>query len=496
MNRREFLKSSALLSATAVINPLTLNGCVTQRYVKPDPLTAKDEKLLLTNASIIDVRTGTFREEKQILIQDGKIQDLFFNNEAEISADRQLDLQGAYVLPGLINAHCHLCLPCTVAGLGEGLVISLRRQVERNAEECVKHGVTTVRDMAAISFWLDDLRMKINRGSVVGPRIVSSFGIDIPMGYVAVMSMLGADRRFFKLVTSPRGGIDAVKTAIDNNAGQIKIAQQTKKFVNLLPNNRRMSLEIMRTICDEAARQGIVVAMHHTDTDGFIRGLDAGVTSFEHMPTDRALTDDEIERFLSSGAHIVPTTSVGYAISWETNKDTEWDEGHKAVVKEERKRLLPTFVREYCEPSIRLANIADFKRYSDPNFFDEPRLLPTINTDATNTILSYGTQNTKLLYEAGAKMGCGNDGGIPFNFPGALGLEMLLLEKAEMDTKDILRMATINNAELMGIENDLGSIEAGKIADLAIFKKNPLNTFENALRPSMVFMSGGLAYKS
>ncbi len=88
------------------------------------------------------------------------------------------------VTPGFINAHCHMSMPCTVSGLGQGLARSLTRQIERNAEECIKHGVTTVRDMAAISYWVHVLKNKISDGQVVGQRIITSFLLDVSNGYL------------------------------------------------------------------------------------------------------------------------------------------------------------------------------------------------------------------------------------------------------------------------------------------------------------------------
>lgn len=500
MNRREFLKYSALMTAAAASS--TLFACDgpgdSPYYVKPHPLVLPGEKLLLANGMVIDVVSGTVTRG-DILLQNGRILDVFYDSTDSVSVDGTVDLQGAYVTPGLINAHCHLTMPCTVSGIGKGLLRTILRQEARNAEECVKHGVTTVRDMAALGAQLHNLKAKIADGSVVGPRIVSSYVLDVPMGYLTSMvAMFGLmdDPRYFSIVRTPAEAIQGVIRASEENAGLVKIAHQQEPFADILPTPRQMGLETTSAICKEAQKRGLPVALHHTDIQGFLKGIRAGVTTFEHMVCDRTLTHAQLRRFKRSGALIVPTASVGYAITWETNQYSEgWDEGLKAQIVEARAKYLVDFAYEYTEEPIAAAIEQEYYNYCDPDYFDDRHLSITVNMDATDTILDVGVDNLDRYYDAGIPMGCGNDGGIPFDFPGAIGLEMAILEKKGFDPMDILRMATLNNAKLLGMETDLGSIEAGKIADLAIFEKNPLDSFENAFRPVMVFQNGELAYR-
>jgi Dihydroorotase and related cyclic amidohydrolases len=159
------------------------------KYTKPKSFVLHGEKLLLTNVSVIDVVAGRI-DKGQILLQNGRIVDVFHQNYGTIASDLVLDLKGAYVTPGFINAHCHLSMPCTVSGLG-GLVRTFKRQIERNAEECIKHGVTTVRDMAALSSLLHNLKVKITDKSVVGPRIITSYILDVSRGYLTSLSAYG-----------------------------------------------------------------------------------------------------------------------------------------------------------------------------------------------------------------------------------------------------------------------------------------------------------------
>jgi len=493
MNRREFLRYSAMLTAASAFP--SLSGCgdedTTDRY---RPRCTKDT-ILLTNASIIDVYTGKVRSENRILIKDGRIRALLTGQESGIFRDCELDLEGAYVTPGLINAHCHISIPCTFSLLRKDTMEALPRQIERNAEECIRHGVTTVRDMLAVSNWVQGVKEKIARGDLVGPRILTSFAIEIFGGYFWLLGVLAGDERYHKMANTPQQAVNAVNAAIEHGADLIKISQEDESRAQFYPAPSKMNLEIMAAICGEAARHDIPVAVHNFGTEGLRKGLDAGVTSMEHVFLDRELTAEEIARTLDKNIWIVPTVSAGFACSWETNRDPEWDEGNKAMVKEERGRLLPNLIPEYCEPAIAASLLEDFSRYSDPDSFDQPHLTD-VRMESFRTYLTHGISNVQTLYDAGARFGCGNDGGLIFVAPGAIGLEMYLLQKFGMDTASILRMATLHNAQLLGLENEIGSIEKGKVADLAVFRKDPLDTFENAFNPVMVFQGGRLVFSS
>jgi len=491
MDRREFLKLVALLSANSVF--CSCNSCTssTPRYVRPAKLTQPGEKLLLTNATIIDVLNGTVKEKYQILVQGGKILDLLpWNDEALISADRELNVGGAYVTPGLINAHCHMTIPCSVV-TGLDYFMSWRRQVERNAEECIKHGVTTVRDMLAFPGLLCGLKEKIAKEEIAGPRIISSYALDVKGGYGDNMPFIQSQQ-----VRNPEEGPEGVRTAIDKGADLIKIFQQPVSLVLPEKELQLMDVATIRAICEEAERRGKIVAMHHWEIAGFDKGLAGGVSSFEHMATDGHLTEERIKGFLDSGAYIVPTVTVGLALAYETHGDSSWGKGLLAKLVEERSRLFPGMAHEYLETDIAEGLLKAFENYSDPDYFESRHLLPTVNAPWFAGRVGPYVDNIKGLYEAGVPMGCGNDGGIYFVFPGAMGLEMYLLEVIGIKPADSLRMATVENARLLGMENELGTIEEGKTADLAVFEKNPLETARNMFNPILVFRGGRLVYRA
>ena len=486
MDRRQFLKFSALLCAVA-----TVPSCasLTPRYVLPKPLVSPGEKLLLANASIVDVQTGALRPETHVLIQGDRIAGVFGEEKlSQVTADRRIDLLGAYLMPGLINAHCHMTLPGSV-GLGTDIVFAYERQLERNAEECVKHGVTTVRDMMALSGQFPKLKRKISLGQIAGPRLLSACALDVRGGY-SMRTALGASQRFWQEAGNPRQGRRAVDRAVDLGANFIKLFQQPTNL--LMPGNQIpvQDAPTIQAICDQAARHGLPVALHHTGCEGLTKGLAGGVTSLEHMARDGKVSDSQIDWLLRSGAIVIPTASVAFALAYEMHGDPNWGKGTLPRLVQERKRVMPEQVREFSEPELVEGTLGMFAQFSNPRSYERTRLMPWPLASFFTAAATTGTDNMLALHNAGVPFGCGNDGGVPLIWPGALTLEMTLLEESGISPGDILKMATFNNARLIRREEDLGTVEAGKLADLVVYEKNPLDTVRNTHTPVRVFQSG------
>ena len=492
MDRRRFLAYSAWLLAGSAVGSCAR---VSSRYVSPERLVQPHESLLIKNISILDVKNGGLRDERRILIQNGRIIALFHDADPQrVRADRVMDLNGAYVMPGIINAHCHMTLPGGL-GFGPGVLMAYKRQLERNAEECVKHGVTTVRDMLSIGDWLHELKQKIARGSVIGPRILCCCAMGVDRGYSDRMTFF-RDSKFWKEVNNPEEGREAVRVSMDEGADFFKIFQQPTSV--LLPEKQYpvMNTETIRGICREAARHGKVVALHHTTLTGMRKGLTGEVPCFEHLVRDTLVGEAELERLRADGAILVPTASASFGLAHNRRGDPYWGKGSLPELVALRSRIMPEMIREYCEPEFVPSSLKYLKKFSNPDVYEPPYLLPYPNQEHFTSALVVGLENGKRYYRAGVTLGCGNDGGVPFVFPGAMGLEMYLLERAGMLPEDILRMATLNNARLLGLEQEIGSIEKGRLADLAVFSQSPLETTRNTFHPMMVFRAGRLAYQS
>jgi imidazolonepropionase-like amidohydrolase len=486
MNRRQFLKLSAAAAAGCAL-PACMH--LTSRYAPREGLAPRAEPLLLTDANLIDVARGALRPERAALLRDGKIAELFHPQGGRpLPSCCTLDLRGGYVIPGLINAHCHMSLPGAFAQSPD-LLFAYERQIERNAEECVKHGVTTVRDMLAIDNALPALLAKISRGEVIGPRIRWCCALDVAHGYAQRMTIL-SKQRFLQTVNTPAEGRAAVRRAADAGVDFIKLFQQAIEL--RLPGAALplMDLPTIAAVCDEAAKCGRPVALHHTGAAGFHKGLDGGVATMEHMVSDRRLTDEEIAAAKRRGSYFIPTASVAFSLAYHMDGDPNWGRGMLPRLVERRQTVLPALVREFAEPDLVEGTLAYFHELSDPSSYRRKHLIPWPLPTVFTAAATNGGDNAVAMYRAGVPMGCGNDGGVPLIFPGAMHLEMTVLEEAGFAPADVLRMATIDNARVLGLEGALGSIEAGKTADLAVYERNPLESARHLHRPLWVLQEG------
>jgi imidazolonepropionase-like amidohydrolase len=494
MKRREFIKSSAWLG-TAFLAPFTSLGCASASPpLQPlDFPVAPGSRILLKNVRIVDVEDDRIIFPGHILLRDQAIEQISEYSDFP-PAELTLDLQGKYAIPGLINGHCHLTLP-GAADLGLGFLLAWGRQCERNAEECLRHGVTTVRDMLGFPGKLEEMKKNIASGKMLGPRILRGIGIQVRGGYGLDFALLGGEK-MVRAIRSVAEVKEQVSRACEDGADFIKTFLQYTKLWIPTPALPVLSDAELIAIQQEAEKHGKVVAVHHTSVEGFRKNLRAGIQSFEHMPRDQELTDTDVEAFVKSGAGINPTASVAWALSFPRNGDPYADAPEVKQIIEDKKARLPKILDEFAEESIRKTALENYRKLSDPDYFEHWHLMITPEPKIFTAAAVIGSRNLHRLVRAGALVGCGNDGGIPFDFPGAMALEMGILQRSGLPPKDILRMATINNAKIIRMSDRIGSLKKGKLADIVILAENPLADIENLGKVEKVFFEGKLKYST
>ncbi|MCP4541828.1 MAG: amidohydrolase family protein [Chloroflexi bacterium] len=479
----------------------------------------------LVNGRILDVVNGRYFDTgTRVILQGGKIESMpsTTGEPTGIEPDYCIDLQGKAVLPSLYNTHIHLLMGGTTT-MTSGL-FDMRRskkyreqQKAKHMAECLAHGITHVRDA-----WQPDLRKnrvlreQISKGEIPGPRILQSVAVGLPGSYLQEKgSLIGkflmpsadplkeyAGAVAFPMDASEKQVRDAVDRAIDERGAEaIKIGDEAIS-VNTGKPIPIMTIEQLCALADQARRRGVQSTMHHSSVESFRRGVKAGVSSLAHCPMDALLTREDIETFKASGCLNDPTISAFYAIfSWKLggNHSNDHPELDRLTEFRDITYTFATIADEYYIPELRAVVMNGYKQCTD----GKPKLMGIIDASgmlAWDTKAATLFENFCLLYKHGVPMATGNDT-MPPCTPAMVGLELSMFDhvlkgdadRASFSGADAVKIATINSARSLGLDEEFGSVESGKTADLILLDGDPLEDFRViGRRVDALFMDGKL----
>ena len=370
------------------------------------------------NITIID---GTGRkpvEDAVIAIRDGKIYDAGSAsswNEAE-GESLTLDLHGKFVLPGLIDAHVHLSGSGEADSQFHAPTGQMTLKILSNAQKNLAAGITTVRDLGGWSELEFDVRRSIQRGDFAGPRMCLA-------GRFISITEAGAD--YYAGMYRVADGVDeirkAVREQVKNGADVVKMGVTGAVLVEGgMPGATHFNFDEMQALVEEAKKFGKPVAMHAHGIDGIRKAVEAGVDTLEH---GTYLYEDPkvVQQMVQRGVFLVPTLKVG------------WD-----ILLAERSNV--------------------------------PEWIMQKNKDTQGD----AERSLKMAYEAGVSIAMGSDVGTPLNYHGENALEVYWMHKAGLSVMDALVAATGNSARALGWDSWMGTLEPGKVADLIVHEKNPL----------------------
>lgn len=271
---------------TCMLAALWVAGTAAQGTLPQDPIA-------LINASVINVRDASVRQNATVVLRGGRIESI--GTGAAPSGTKAFDLRGRFVLPGLVDAHVH------IANL-------------RALRTALESGVTTVRS-AGVSSYVDvGMRELAKAGAVIGPDVLAA-------GY-HVRPMV-AEEAFFdhpSLAAFMRGGIttpDAlrqmVRANMSRNVDWIKVlATERAGTADTDPRKQVYTETELRAIVEEAATKNVPVLAHAHGAEGALAAVKAGVRSIEH---GTYLTDEALQLMAKQGTFFVPTFEAVYDLS-------------------------------------------------------------------------------------------------------------------------------------------------------------------------------------
>ena len=403
-------------------------------------------KFALYNGYLLDgTRNMAPQKGLAVLVENGKIRGIV----AETAIPKgfpKIDLEGQYLLPGLINLHVHLAgsgkpkkkqtdpvkaVKLVTANawtkkLGMALVAGFARQQLRS-------GVTTIRTVGGILDFDSRLRDAINAGKAVGPRILAgNMAVSVPGGHMA--------GSLAHVAHTPEEAADYVSQIAATGADLIKL-MVTGGVLDAVrqgePGVLKMEPALIKAACDRAHALGLKVAAHVESPEGVRAALENGVDTIEHgaMPDEYTL-----DLFRKTGASLV--TTISPALSYA---------------------LFDTSV----------SHATPMQKYNG------------------KIVMDGIVACAKACLSAGIPVGLGTDTACPFVTQYDTWRELVYFRRfCGVTAAQALYTATLGNAKIAGIEKETGSIEPGKSADFVVCRDNPLNDLTTLREPSMVFFRG------
>jgi imidazolonepropionase-like amidohydrolase len=422
---------------------------------------------VIKGATLID-GTGRQPSHSAVIVIDGeRIRTVGVQGKIKIPRGaRIIDAGGKFIIPGLIDCHCHM----EMVGLGsladlppEWEKADKRRQLTLiNARLDLLSGVTTVRDLGSTDL-LFKVRDEINSGSQIGPRILAA-------GHQLVKKQPGAymDQTFIEY-EGPDDARQKVRQEIALGADWIKI-RLTHRQVRPLP-----SVEEMRAIVEEAHRLGRRVAVHTDvpDDEAVQLAINVGVDSIEHNAPFRAKDAKLLSQMAQKGIALMAGAGGFYVQRFE-NQDT------KNALDPGPKRLLP---QELVSILYRVA----------ASLHEQTDQMKKSGWDA-NQVQARFIRDVQRARKAGVLLIFGTDCGADLMVNGQQYKALYGETQMGSTPMEALLMATRDAAKILGKQNELGTVEPGKMADLVILEGNPLADLRN-LGNVYAVMKGGRLYK-
>ena len=404
-------------------------------------------KFAYINGIILNGSEDMRPQKGMMILTDGeKIESVVPQTAKVPEGYQQVDLNGRYIMPGLINMHLHLPASGRPKTKEEDNVKKvrlltgnalfrriIRSMCERYAKTQLMSGVTTIRTMGGVLDIDSQIRDRIDQGKITGPRILAAdMAVSVEGGHMAHSLAYAAhsqDEARSLVRKILKGRPDVIKLIITGGVLDAKAKGE--------PGELKMPAEYVKAACDEAHRAGLKVAAHVESTEGVRCALKNGVDTIEHG----AVPDQEIiELFKERGACQIATIS-------------------------------PALPFALFDRSI--SGVSEVAQYNGKIVFDGI------------------IECARTCLENGIPVGLGTDTGCPYITHYDMWRELNYYHKyCGVSRSFALYTATKLNARLAGIGDVTGSIEEGKCADFVVTKENPLKDLQALRNIDMVVARG------
>jgi imidazolonepropionase-like amidohydrolase len=380
------------------------------------------------------------RDEAAVLVTDGVIERVGAASEPAPEGARAIDLAGRMLMPGLINVHVHVQgrRPLPIHGAEALLAGTSAHFLQASLRDTLRMGVTTLRNVGSQGLQPQDARQAMRYGAFRGPRLLTC-GL--------IISATAPGGRFYGAMYREADGPDemrkAVREQLRDGADFIKVMTTGARSNELEdPEPAQMTDAEFAAVVDEAHRMGFKVAAHVEGLDGTAAAIAHGMDTIEHgMYLNQR--PELLERMAAGGQVLVPTLSGYY-----------WMGGFGDVVDAARATI-------------------------------EAHMLPSI-VELAHYNLEQGTRSMRAARQAGVKIALGSDrDGVSGD---DTALELVRMVHHGLTSVEALQSATSIAAEALGLEDHLGTISPGRLADMVVVDGDALAAPELLLDPRRIWL--------
>ncbi len=420
----------------------TLDSCDGRRNaITASAWTWVRDALLLTHATVLDMTGALPRPGMTLVLRDGRISALYPDGAEPLPADgTERNLNGAFVLPGLIDAHVHIAT--------DPSGIDRRERTEARLKAALQGGVVAVRDMGGDARMLADLSRAVTVGDLAGPEI----------RYSAIMGgpdFFGDPRVLASSAGMPPGQAPWARAITDSTDLRQVVAEAKGAGVTAVKLYADLAPRLVARVAEEANRQGLLVWAH------------------------LALAPAKPSEVVAGGVQVV---SHALLVPWEVQPLRDW-----------KRRGQPDLTIEPGHPAVR-ALFAAMKARNviyDPTLFVYRADSAAADTSIAKRREARAQDFVRAAHAAGVRIaagtdGMGRDGGTLPN----IHEELALLVRAGMSPMDALVAATRTNALALGMGATHGTIAVGKAADLLVLRADPTADIRNTREIALVLKRG------
>ena len=404
---------------------------------------AMAQRTILHCGKLIDGKSDQIRSQVSIIIEGNKIVAVESGYTRARNGEQVIDLKNRTVLPGLMDMHVHIEGENSPARQLQTYTLNqadVAYNAQLYAERTLMAGFTTVRDLGGSGVNVA-LKRAINAGKVKGPRIYTAEKTIATTGghgdptNGAKVALMGDPGPAEGVINSEEEARKAVRQRYKNGADVIKITA-TGGVLSVAKDGQgpQFKMDELKGIVETAQEYGFVTAAHAHGDEGMRRAVEAGINTIEH---GTFMSSTTMDLMIEKGTYYVPTISAG-----------------KFVVE---KAKVPGFFPAVVVPKA----------------------------------LEVGPQIQDTFAEAyarGVKIAFGTDAGV---FPhGDNAKEFAYMVEAGMKPMEAIKAATMTAAELLKVEDQFGSLEPGKMADIVAVEGDPIKDIKSMQKVTFVMKDG------